>query len=382
MRNWIVLGLLSLLSGAAAATYKVGVITSMSGKYAQFGAQQAAGYAVALAELNRKGGNTFEMVLRDDGSDAAKAVFVAQELADQGVPLILGTYASGVTKAVAAWAGRAQVPLVVVTSTDDAITKPGNPWVFRINQPSAAFAGVVLDVLGGNGVKTFAMISANQVFEQAVHDQALYLAPAKKLGVVGDEVYQPGETDFRPALTRLKAKNPDALFLISAGDAPALIKQAREIGLRPKFFVGGGGGFALGSFLDGAAGAAENVLTATAWTPTLRYPGTQKLYVNLQAALSTGVTKGEPAYQAAQAYAGMLVAGDALTRAGGADRAKVRASLDKTDLSTAYGPVKFENYNGYTNQNALSMIVAQVRDGKFRTVWPTTVNHQKINPER
>ena len=48
--------LLTLGTGFAQDTLPVGVITSITGRYAEFGEQHQAGFAVALEEINANGG--------------------------------------------------------------------------------------------------------------------------------------------------------------------------------------------------------------------------------------------------------------------------------------------------------------------------------------
>ena len=80
------------------------------------------------------------------------------------------------------------------------------------------------------------------------------------------------------------------------------------------------------------------MVTATTWTQDAPYEGAQNLYERLTAAL--GGTP--PSYHAAQAYAGLLTAADALSRADDATPAAVLAALDATDIAeTAYGPITF-----------------------------------------
>jgi len=44
--------------------------------------------------------------------------------------------------------------------------------------------------------------------------------------------------------------------------------------------------------------------------------------------------------------------------------------LKATDMMTAFGPVKFENKEGYQNQNFMDTLVLQVQKGQFETIWP------------
>lgn len=57
--------------------------------------------------------------------------------------------------------------------------------------------------------------------------------------MVEDQRYDKGLTDFRPVLNRIKAKNPDGILMVSyAEDSVALMRQAREVGVKPRLFAG------------------------------------------------------------------------------------------------------------------------------------------------
>lgn len=379
------LALLALLAAGIAQaqdTIKIGAITSVTGRFAEFGKQQLAGFKVGVAEVNRAGGvngKKIELVIEDNASDVNKGLAAAERLANSGVPIVIDEYSSSLVKAQAQYLARQKVPTLVVTSSGDDITKPGNPYVFRLNQPATEYARAIFNIFRDSKIKTVAMIAGTGAFEKSVAEAARGFAKQYGIQLVEDQSYDVGLNDFRPVLNRFKAKNPDAVFMVSyAADSVALMRQAREVGVKPRLFAGGAAGFALPSFIEGAGSAAENVVTATAWVPQLRYPGTQKLNIELTKALG-----GEaPSYHAAQAYAGVVTAADAVRRAGSTDREKVRAALESTNLNTAFGPIVFKNEDGFQNQNPISMIAQQVQNGKFVPVYPKSVVPRPIKFER
>jgi ABC-type branched-subunit amino acid transport system substrate-binding protein len=68
--------------------------------------------------------------------------------------------------------------------------------------------------------------------------------PKKGIRVVADEPYSKGSPDYRSTLTKIKAHNPDLVFMVSyVADTILLMRQSREIGLQPQAFLGGGAGF-------------------------------------------------------------------------------------------------------------------------------------------
>lgn len=368
----MVLGL-GLLAPAASAQegVAVGIITSQTGRFATFGRMQLAGYQVALEEINAAGGvkgHPLRLIIEDDTSNQNAALSAAERLINAGVPMILGTYSSGISKPLAAYAARQRVPLIVSGSAADEITRPGSPWVFRAKTNATSYAISLLNLADSlGGMETMAILHGSGAFETSVADAAERIAQERGYRVVGRDVYDRGLTDFRPILNRFRSLQPDMVFMVSyEEDSVAIMRQAKEVNLTPKMFAGGAAGFALDTFIQGAGDAAEYVFSATSWTPSVAYPGAQELYRRLVEAL-----RGEePSYHAAEAYMALMVAADALTRADSLEPNAVREALRATQLQTAAGPVTFEDYDGFVNQNPLEMVVEQVQDGRFVTVYP------------
>ncbi|MBE3599270.1 MAG: ABC transporter substrate-binding protein [Limnochordaceae bacterium] len=353
---------------------EIGVITSLSGRFATFGTMQMAGYRVALEEIESRGGvlgRPLKLLVEDDASDQNAALSAAERLLQRGVPVILGTYASGISKPLAQYMARRQAPLLVTGSADDAITRPGSEWVFRAKTNASAYARSLLDLADRlGGMKRIAILAGSGAFEQSVADAAERLAGQRGYRVVAREAYDRGLTDFRPILNRFRTLDPDILFMVSyEEDAVAIMRQVKEVNLNARMFAGGAAGFALESFVKGAGDAAEWVFSATSWTPQVRYPGAQQLYEKLKAELHGT----EPSYHAAEAYMALIVAADAINRAGKLDKTAIRDALRATRLTTAAGPVEFKDYDGFRNQNPISMVVEQVQDGRFVTVFPEEV---------
>ena len=146
-------GLLTVLCASAfslpaVAQVKIGVVNSLSGNFAAFGQRYNTGMQVALEEINANGGingEKLELITQDDRSDAQSALAALESLNKQGVPLIIGSYASGITGPMSKVATRQKLPLIVLGSADDSITKPGSKWVFRAKHNSTIVANVYFD---------------------------------------------------------------------------------------------------------------------------------------------------------------------------------------------------------------------------------------------
>jgi branched-chain amino acid transport system substrate-binding protein len=328
--------------------------------------------------LNAKGGvlgRRVEMMLEDDASDTNKALAAAEKLLNAGVPLMIGAYASGITRPLSAYAARVKVPLLVATAVDESITKPGNDYTFRVNNASSAYSDAFFELFGQyKTIKKLALLNSNDAFGNSIASDVVRMS--KRGYSLTTDKYDSGLTDFRPILNRFKAQNPDVVMFASyEADSIAIMRQAKEIGLKPNFFFAGfATGFALPSFAKNATDAADNMLVSVAWNDDVRYPGAQALYQNLKTELNE-----EPSQHAAQSYAAMLAAADAVKRAGGVtDREKVRLALETTRISTGFGPVRFLDYRGYKNQNPVISIITQIQKGKPITIFPERIAEGKI----
>lgn len=191
---------------------------------------------------------------------------------------------------------------------------------------------------------------------------------AKKLGitVVLKEKYEAGAPDFKPILSKVKSLKPDVVYMVSyVMDASLLMKQIMELRLEAKLFAGGAAGFAIPEFIDNAKNAAEYVVSATLWTPQLNYPGAKAYAEKYKAKYGD-----YPSYHGASAYASLFVLKAAMTGAKDWTAEGIRDGMKAVDLQTAFGPVKFEDRDGYQNQNFVETLAIQVQKGDFQTIWP------------
>ena len=65
----------------------------------------------------------------------------------------------------------------------------------------------------------------------------------------------------------------------------------------------------------------------------------------------------------------MVIMAETAARVGG-DRERTRAGLKSGNWNGIMGDVKFADYAGFNNQNNHQMLVEQVQNGKYETVYP------------
>lgn len=355
----------------AAEPIKVGVVLPLTGSQAKFGEIEKNSMLMALEEINGRGGingRAIELVMEDDTGKPDVGRSAMEKLITQDkVVVVTGGYASNVTFAMAPVAQQRKVPFVVVTGSDDAITEKNWNYIFRINPAASEYPTALNDYLQAV-VKpaTVAILHENTNFGQSSAKSFGEQMAALNIKVVMKEGYEAGAVDFKPLLTKVKAANPDLIYMVSyVMDAGLLMRQSRELDINPRLFVGGGAGFTLPEFVSNAGPAAEFVFSATLWVETVPYPGAKDYYDRYQAKY-----KALTEYHGAEAYAGLYVVADALQRAKEISTEGVRTALVSTDMMTAFGPVKFVSYGKKTQQNKLPTYLVQWQGGVLQTVWP------------
>ncbi|NYT65408.1 ABC transporter substrate-binding protein [Alcaligenaceae bacterium] len=378
-------GLLAVLCASAfslpaMAQVKVGVINSLSGNFAAFGERYNTGMLVALEEINANGGingQTLELITQDDRSDAQSALAAVESLNKQQVPLIIGSYASGITGPVSKVMTRQKIPLIVLGSADDSITKPGSDWVFRAKHNSTIVANVYFDYFdnlrkSNDGLKKIAIMYGNGAWPTSVSEEGIRQAEKRGYEIVGKQAYDQGTTDFRPILNKFRTENPDILLTSSyADDGIAIARQIKEVGLNTKV-VAIDTASSMISFIEQVGPQAENIVSAVSWSPDVKYEGTPELYQRLKAK-----AKEEPSFYEAEGYLALTIAADALRRADSTDRQKVRDALAATNLKSAVTDVVFQDYDGFKGQNPIKSVIIQIQDGKHATVYPENLASTK-----
>jgi branched-chain amino acid transport system substrate-binding protein len=360
------------LPGAARAQVKIGFINSITGPEAPIGENLTNGVDMAVEDLAKKGVK-ITLVKQDDTGKPQVAMGAMEQLATgDEVAAVVGPYTSANANAVAKLAQQYAVAQVIPAAAKEDITKQGYTWVFRVNAPAAQYASSLIDAaLSFGQPKSVAFIYESTDFGTSVSTAGKAYATAKGLKVVADEAYQKGAPDYRSTLTKIKAQNPDLVFMVSyVADAITLMRQAKELGLKPQAFLGGGAGFDTAQFASEAA-ISTNVFSVTQWTPDMGTPGAGEFEDRYKAKYGK-----KPTYHAACAYAAMMVVGEAAAKAGG-DREKIRQALDTGTWNGLMGEVKFEDSDGFTNQNKHVMPVIQYQGGKSVTVFPKQFSKAK-----
>jgi branched-chain amino acid transport system substrate-binding protein len=369
-----------LSSALAANTLKIGVMLPLTGRQAGFGRIQQKAALMAAEEVNAVGGvngKKIELILADTQSNPDVGHRVIEKLIKQDKVLVIGGgFSSTATWAAISIAQTNKIPFLVNSAAADKITEQGWGYIFRLNPPVSerldAVASFVITV--ASDIRTVAIVHANS-FRDAANARRFF----KKTGELGlkaviREGFEASTIDFRPMLTRVKAKNPDLIYAATdnAKNAALLVRQSKDLKLNPKLLVGQGDGFDQPEFVTHAGQASDYIVSTAIWAPMVPYRGASAFNEKFIAKYRTS-----PDHHAAEAYAGITVIADALKRTKVPTPKKIRDALAKTNLMTVLGPVKFVSYKNKSQQNKLPAFLVQWLNGQLQIVWPTNMATKK-----
>jgi branched-chain amino acid transport system substrate-binding protein len=345
-KSWIFAITVAAISGIAATAsaqeaVKVGVIEPLTGAAAFDGNSWVKGGQLAVKLINESGGvlgKQLELVISDGACKPAESVSAAEKLitADR-VPVLMGAFCSGATQAVMPVAERNQVPLVTGTSSLPKLTEAGNRWFFRNTEKDSmeatAFASVLHDDLHFRSVF---YVAANDDWGHGSVDSFKKILETLGTKTLDVEFFDPSATDFYTVLTKIRALNPDLVFLASyTQSAAVLMKQAKELNIASHIF--GIGAVTTPTFMKLAGDTAYGLLAGVAYAPGV--PGE----VNEDFVRKYKAVNGEvPGKYQLFGYNTTNVVAQAIKRAGAADPAKIRDALTQTDYIGPTGRVQFD----------------------------------------
>jgi branched-chain amino acid transport system substrate-binding protein len=238
----------------AAGPIRFGAILPMSGPRAETGTQQMLGLQFAADGANAAGGvggSRIEIVFEDDQAKPTLAIRSFNRLVDQQHVKVIFTTGSGPALAMAPLATRRKILLVNIGAQADRLAT-ASPYLVSTLPAFADEVQVLSRYLIGEGRKRAAILFANDRAGTGERDDFVKYFPAAGGTIVSQDQVRPGQTDFRPALLKLAAANPDVMLVAVRSNLRPMAQQYRQLGLH--FTVAGTTSFAeAGAIADPSA---------------------------------------------------------------------------------------------------------------------------------
>ena len=326
----------ALFTGPAVAQepIKIGSFLSITGGAAFLGDPEQKTLELYVEKINAAGGvlgRKLQLVAYDSAGDAEKARTFAKRLIEQDkVDVIVGGSTTGETMAVVPLVEAAQIPFISLAGAV-VIIEPVKKWVFKMPHTDRMACEKVFIDMQSRKLSKVALISGAGGFDKSMRAECLKVAAKHGIEVVADETYGAGDTDMTAQLTKVKnTAGVQAVLNPGFGQGPAIVtKNYRQIGISVPLYQSHG--VASKEFIKLAGTAAEGVrLPAAALLVANDLPASdpQRSVVVSYKSEYESRFKSEVSTFGGHAYDGLMIVVEAIKKAGGTDKAKVRDAIE------------------------------------------------------
>lgn len=353
--------------GGDSKNIKIGGVFEMSGNTAAYGTAASNGMKLAFKEINAKGGvlgKQLEAVYADNkGEPSESANATTKVITQDKVPAIIGftTSSNGIAGATVAEASK--IPMLQVTTTNPKVTVDEKTGKVRDNVFRVCFIDPFQGTVAANfATKTLKVTKvATLVDNSSDYSKGLtqfFVEAFTKAGgtIVSQEAYLQKDQDFKAILTKIKAANPEMIYVPGYYDEVGkIIKQARELGITAPF-VGGDGWDSPKLFDIAGAAALNNTFFTNHYSPEDKDPRVTAFVEAYKK--EYGVV---PEANAALAYDAAYLMADAIKRAGSAEPSKIREALAATK---GFAGVTGTATLNATHDAVKNAVIIELKDGK------------------
>jgi urea transport system substrate-binding protein len=363
----ITAGLLAstMLSGAALADVKVGVLQSLSGTMAISEVTVKNAEMMAIAEINAAGGvmgQKIVPVVEDGASDPAIFSQKATKLVQSdGVATVFGGWTSASRKAMLPVFQRLKNLLWYPVQFEGNECSPN--IMYSGAQPNQQIVPA-LSWAEQKGYKSYFLIGSDYVFPRTANLILKKHIAKDKLSVVGEEYVPLGGTDFSAVIAKIQAAKPAIIFSTLNGDSNvSFFKQMSAAGLPPtklpvmSFSIGEQEAQAMGPSLVKDSYAGWNYFQSLPGDANKKFVAAYQAKFGKNAAITDPMVHG---------YLDVYVWKAAVEKARSFDVDKVRAAAVGLAVPSPMGVVKFA-----TNQSLYQPALVGKLDakGQFAIEW-------------
>jgi branched-chain amino acid transport system substrate-binding protein len=365
-----------LLIGAhsvgAAEPIRIGSFLTVTGPASFLGDPELKTLQMYVEDINAKGGvkgRKIELIHYDTGGNAKDAVnFVKRLIKNDNVDLIIGGTTTGDTLAVIPDVEKEGIPFISLAGAVE-IIEPVKKWVFKTPHTDRMAVAKIYEDLRKRGLTKVALITGDGGFDKSGREQLLKLAPQYGITIVVDESYGNKDSDMTAQLTKIRASEAQVIINFGFGQAPAIVtRNIKQLGITLPLYQSHG--VASKTFIDLAGDAAEGVrMPAAALVIAEQLPDANPQKPVLLAYKKQYEAKHGPVSTfGGYAYDGLMIAVEAIQRAGGADKSKVRDEIEKTQGfigNTGVFNMSPQDHMGL-NLDAFKMV--EIRGGSWKIV--------------
>jgi len=322
------------LSAQAQDTIKIGVITDRVGVSKPYSEPSTEGLVFGANEINRKGGilgKKIELLVEDDQSRPDISAALARKLIDQGVVFILSMSLTPATQQQQTVTMEAKTPqMTPMNSGDTLTTQLPNPYFWQTGPLGSIQIATLLAHARAKNLKRVSLITDNSDLGQLI--ARFFRSGLEKSGIqiVSEEVVPRGATTAEPQMQKIRAANPDALFLagVLTAENVLILRAYRQFGL--KFPIHSSYNLSVPVYLTVGKGLVDGVTFVDAYDP-------DKPEVREFEAAYRKATGKDPFNMHGYGYDGIMLVAEAIKKAGSTDKEKIREAMQSLTYQGVMG---------------------------------------------
>ncbi|HEV2429965.1 MAG TPA: ABC transporter substrate-binding protein [Burkholderiales bacterium] len=315
-------------------TIKIGVITDKVGPAKPYSEPTLEGILFGADEVNKAGGplgRRLELLIEDDQGRPDISAAMARKLVDAGAVFILSITLTPATQQQQNVTLEAKTPqMTPMNSGDTLTTQLQNPYFWQTGPLGSVQIATLLSHARVKQLKRVALISDNSDLGQLL--AKFFRAGLEKSGiqVVTEEVVPRGATSAEPQMQKIRAANPDALFMagVLTPENVLILRAYRQMSL--KFPIHSSYNLSVPQYMSVAKGLLNGITFVDAYDP--EKPEVQKFEADYQKA-----TGKQPYNIHGYGYDGIRMVAEAIRRAGSTDKEKIRAAMQSLTFSGVMG---------------------------------------------
>ncbi len=362
-----------IAAGTASAQepIRIGAFLAETGLAAFLGDPEQKTLEMYVERINAGGGvlgRQLQLFSYDAGGEAEKARTFTKRLIEQDkVDLIVGGSTTGATMAAVPLVEQAKIPFISLAGAV-VIIEPVKKWVFKTPHTDRMACEKIFADMRDRKLTKMALISGAGGFDRSMRSECLKVASKYGIEVIADESYGAGDTDMTPQLTKIKG-TPGLQVVLNAGfgQGPAIVtRNYRQLGIEAPLYQSHG--VASKEFIKLAGDAAEGVrLPAAALLVADILPDSnpQKPVVVAYKHDYEARYKSDVSTFGGHAYDGLMIAVEAIKRAGSTERAKVRDEIENTHGYVGTGGVVNMSPTDHLGLDLSAFQMLEVRNGNW-----------------
>ena len=317
----------SVAPGFAQDSIKIGLIVDRIGFAKAWSEPITQGAVYAARELNAKGGllgKKVELLIEDDQSKPELSATAARKLSENGAAFILSlTHTVAALQAQTVTVETRTPHLAPSLTVDTLTTQIENPNFWQTGPLASTQIATLLSYARERKFKRVALISDNSAISQATGKAFKAEFEKNGLQLVADETLPAGAQSADAQMQKVRAANPDAIFLATllTPENLLVLRYYRSLGMKTPLI--GNYNLAVPVYMSVAKGLLDGLVFVDVWDPA-------KPQVKEFIAGYTREMGSEPHNMMGYGYDGVMMAADAIRRAGGTDKDKVRQAMQGT----------------------------------------------------